>query len=184
MDVKLPKVSFEDDPRRCWSKVGQDQCPHISIEGTNKCDRHTSGPARQSRNPLSNYKFSQQFQGKISDFASSEDVKSLRAEIGVLRLLLQTLVNNCGDEMELSLNADRIGRLVDNINKTVTNCHRLEAATGQLLDKTVVINIGNMIVGVVDKYITDKTILDQIGAEIYECVATSSSPENLHRAVA
>lgn len=180
MDVKLPKVMFEGDPRRCQSTIRGGQCPHIAIEGTVHCERHTSGGSRQARDPIANYKFSQQFHGKIKDFAECEDIKSLRGEIGVLRLMLQSVVNQCSDEDELTLQADRITRLVGEINKCVVNCQKLEESAGQLLDKTVVVNIGAMIVGVIDKYVEDKTILDVIGQEIYANIDAASRPENQH----
>jgi hypothetical protein len=44
-----------------------------------------------------------------------------------------------------------------------------------LLDKTVVINIGSMMVGILEKYVPDKSILDVVGAEIYEAITKSSS---------
>lgn len=179
MDSKLPKVSFPDDPRRCTSIIGNDQCPHIRVPGHQTCERHCSGAMRIARSNLSNYKFSEQFHGRIGDFAASEDIKSLRGEIGVCRLLLQSVVNQCRDDLELSMQADRIARLADNLNRLITSCHKLETSTGQLLDKTVVINIGGMIVNVLDKYIEDKALLGEIGNEIYENITTVTRPENL-----
>lgn len=149
------------------------------IPGTDKCDRHTSGSARVAKDPLSNYKFSQQFHAQIKHFAEAPDLKSLRGEIGVVRLMLQAVINNCKDETELTLQADRITRLVGEINKCVVNCHKLEESTGQLLDKTVVINIGNMIVSVIDKYVDDKALLNEIGREIYENIESATRPENI-----
>lgn len=184
MDSKLPKVMFEGDPRRCQATIRDGQCPHTVIEGTTHCERHTSGNNRQSRDPLANYQFSKQFHGKIKDFAECEDIKSLRGEIGVLRLMLQSVINNCNNEDELTLQADRITRLVGEINKCVVNCQKLEESTGQLLDKTVVVNIGAMIVGVIDKYVPDKALLDVIGQEIYANIDAASRPENQHGAVA
>lgn len=182
MDSKLPKVLFPDDPRRCQATIRGEQCPHLAAEGTAKCPRHVS--ATQSRDPLSNYKFSHQFHGKIKDFAECEDIKNLRGEIGVLRLMLQSVVNACNNEDELTLQADRITRLVGEINKCVLNCQKLEEATGNLLDKTVVINIGGMIVNVLDKYIDNKDLLGEIGREIYENIDAASRPENRVGAVA
>lgn len=153
------------------------------IPGTEKCERHTSGAARMARDPLSNYQFSKQFHARIRDFAEAPDLKSLRGEIGILRVMLQAVINNCNDDTELTLQADRITRLIGEVNKCVVNCHKLEESTGQLLDKTVVINIGNMIVGVIDKYVPDKTVLDEIGREIYANIESATRPENFDGAV-
>lgn len=182
MDVKLPKVIFADDPRRCTVTIRGEQCPHQKVAGTDLCARHTS--SSQKRDPLANYKFSEQFHVKIKDFAECEDIKSLRGEIGVLRLMLQSVINSCNDEMELTLQADRITRLVGEINKCVINCQKLEESTGQLLDKTIVVNIGGMIVNVIDKYVDDKELVGEIGREIYENIDAASRPENRIGAVA
>jgi hypothetical protein len=180
------RVEHPDDPHRCQATGGQGQCPFkgmIGIDGkrTSYCPRHTSGKAEPRVNAssgkdlLRNYRFSMKFQPRIDELANNEKIKSLREEIALVRMVMETIVNRCKDEYDLCLEADRIQKLAEQLNKLVQSCHKIEESTGQLLDKTVVINIGSMMVGILEKYVPDKSILDVVGAEIYEAITKSSS---------
>lgn len=182
------RVEHPDDPHRCQAVGGQGQCPFkgmIGIDGKRGqyCPRHvpksesTGQAATKGVDLLRNYRFSMKFQPRIDELANNEKIKSLREEIALVRLVMETIVNRCGDEYDLALEAERIQRLAEQLNKLVQACHKIEESTGQLLDKTVVINIGSMMVGILEKYVPDKSILDVVGAEIYEAITKSSSRE-------
>lgn len=183
MDNKFERIEYDGDPERCQTVSGGQQCPYkgkLGSDGkrTHLCPRHTPGMTGRahvgSPDPLKNYRFSAQFQPEVDRFAGNEKIKSLREEIGLMRMLLQTIVNRCGDVYELTVEADRIAKLVEQINKLVQSCHKIEESSGQLLDKTIVVNIGSMMVGILEKHIPDKNILDVVGAEIYEAIEASS----------
>jgi hypothetical protein len=183
------RVEHPDDPHRCQAVGGQGQCPFKGIidahgKRTSYCPRHTSGTSNPTVRPgiagsgtdlLRNYRFSMKFQPRIDELANNEKIKSLREEIALVRMVMETVVNRCKDEYDLCLEADRIQKLAEQLNKLVQACHKIEESTGQLLDKTVVINIGSMMVGILEKYVPDKSILDVVGAEIYEAITKSSS---------
>jgi hypothetical protein len=186
VDNKFERIDFDGDPERCQSVSGGQQCPYkgkIGPDGkrSKNCPRHTPGMTGRSHvgspDPVRNYRFSTVFQPTVDHFAGNEKIKSLREEIGLMRMLLQTIVNRCKDQYELTMEADRLAKLVDQINKLVQSCHKIEEATGTLLDKTVVINIGAMMVNILERHVPDKAVLDLIGAEIYEAIEKSSSRE-------
>lgn len=184
-DTQFERIEAEDDPHRCQSVGGQGQCPFKGIikngVRTKFCPRHTNGKSTENvqvgvnaKDPLKNYRFSNVFQPRIDELAGHEKIKSLREEIALVRMLLESIVNRCKDEFDLTLEADRIQKLTEQLNKLVQSCHKIEESTGQLLDKTVVINIGAMMVNILEKYVPDKAILDVVGAEIYEAITKSS----------
>lgn len=191
MDAKFERCEHPDDPARCQATGGQGQCPFKAIIGadgqrTKYCSRHTCGRSEDraapgavgvGKDPLRNYRFATQFQPRIDELSSSEKIKSLREEIALVRMVLESIVNRCSDQFDLIIEADRIQKLTEQLNKLVQACHKIEESTGQLLDKTIVVNIGAMMVNILEKYVPDKSILDVVGAEIYEAIEKSSRRE-------
>lgn len=177
MENKYERVEDENDPERCQSNNRDGQCMYkvltLANGGKSKyCPRHSPGAVANQKN----YRFNAQFLPRINDFADNPKLKNLAEEIGLMRMTLETIVNRCKDDMELTLEADRIAKMVREINALVVSCHKLEEATGQVLSKTIVVNIGTMVVSILSKYVEDKSILDRVGEEIYAAIETTASP--------
>jgi hypothetical protein len=181
MDSKFERVEFEDDPDRCQSPGGQGQCHFKALPGQKRCARHHQVVGNHRQDHLGNYRFSKIFAPRIDELANNDKIKGLREEIALCRMVLETIVNRCKDEFEMSLEADRIQRLVEQIKKLVEACHKIEESTGLLLDKTIVVNIGAMMVNILEKYIPDRAVLDVVGVEIYEAIEKSSRREDTLR---
>lgn len=176
-DNKYDRIEDENDPLRCQSNNSTGQCEYRVIKlpngGISKyCPRHTPGKMTRS----SNYRFNAQFLPRINELSDNPQLKSLTEEIALMRMTLEVIVNRCKDDLQLTLEADRISKMVGEINKLVVSCHKLEEATGQVLNKTIVVNIGSMMVNILSKYIENKDILDKVGEEIYAAIETSASP--------
>lgn len=191
MDNKFERVQYPDDPERCQAVGGREQCPFKALIGndgkrTKYCQRHSSyttektnyqGAVGVGKDPLRNYRFALQFQPRIDELTNNEKIKSLREEIALVRMVLEAIVNRCVDAFDLTIEADRIQKLTEQLNKLVQSCHKIEESTGQLLDKTIVINIGAMMVNILEKYVPDKSILDVVGQEIADAIEKSSRRE-------
>ena len=177
MDNKYERIEDENDPDRCQSNNAGEQCSYKVIrtaggEKSKYCPRHSSGSVTNK----TNYRFNAQFLPRINNFADNPKLKNLGEEIGLMRTVLEVIVNRCQNDMELSMEADRIAKMVREINQLVVSCHKLEEATGQVLNKTIVVNIGSMMVSILSKYVPDKSILDRVGEEIYAAIETCASP--------
>ena len=180
IESKFVRVDHEDDPERCQGQTTQGQrCPYKAMPGVTHCPMH-GGPKQQEskkKETLRNYRL-QLWNQRVAEFGDSEGVKSLRDEIGITRLLLENVVNRCQDSTELILYAPRIGDLVMKIEKLVTSCHKLEASTGLLLDKSAALVIAGKIVEVVSRFVTDPDAVDKIATEICETiVGTGGIPD-------
>jgi hypothetical protein len=180
---KFERIESEDDPLRCQSSGQHGQCQYKVIikDGVpgKYCLKHRCGEHRHF-----NYNFKNgAIASRIKDLATHEQIKSLREEIGLLRLTLEAIINRCQDEFEMSLESERIGKIVDQINRLVVSCHKIEESSGQLLDKNIVITIGAMIVQIVSKHIPDPSMLDQVGTEIYEGIETITSGGDTSRII-
>lgn len=164
IEHKLFKVTDEFDPRRCQSNISGDQCPYIREEGSDYCMRHTgksNGQAKESRN----YQLAI-WQSRVNQFADNNQVKSLREEIGILRLVLEKILLKCQNDNDIFLYSSKISDHVTKIEKVVTSCHRLEEKTNLLLDKSAILQLAGTFVEIISRHILDALIIEKIQEEM------------------
>ena len=163
----------EDDPRRCQSVTSQGQCLNISVEGTNYCPAHGGAAAANQleQKSLQMYRL-KKYQARLSEFSDSDKIKSLRDEIGILRILIEERMNICHTDLDLMLHSSVLSDLVVKVEKLVTSCNRLEGQLGSMLDKTQALQLGAEIVEIVARHIENEQILEEIANEIIESIQT------------
>ena len=119
------------------------------------------------------------WQERIKEFSDHSEIKSLRAEIGILRVMLEEKMNSFaeadGSSTNLLLHMPLIADHIIKIEKLVKSCNGIEMQMGQYLDKGTVIQIATEIVNVIDGFIEDTTIKDKISDEILKIVERTAS---------
>lgn len=175
-DNKFERCS-DDDPNRCQSLGGAGQCPFKAVEGFKYCPRHNSSAARSDANKKANQYRLQVWQERVGEFAESNNVKSLRDEIGILRLLMETTLQKCTDAQDLLMYSGKIADLSMRIEKLVTSCNRLEKNMGMMLDKTAALTLAGQIVEIITRHVTDSTVVDEISNEIITAIASIGKSE-------
>lgn len=160
-----------DHPNRCQGSYTQGQCPNFAMENSKYCKMH-GGQIQQNveANRQKRIYNLSKWAGRVGEIADHDQIKSLREEIGISRVLLEEVVNQCHDSTTLLMYSAKIADLVTRIEKLVSSCHRLEEATGMLLDKTMAIGLATSIVDIVTRYITNEDDLNSIGIAIMEAV--------------
>jgi hypothetical protein len=177
-----------DDPRRCHAvNVGmsRDQCPMKAVDGSKFCRLH-GGINQENLNKkaaLSNYRL-QQYSERVADFANNPEVKNLREEIGIIRMTLENLLNQCDNANKLMIYSDKITNLVNVVSKLIQTAQNLEEKNNNLLDRKIVIVIADSITTIIGNYIKDPDALNEIGAKICESIINAASPTHSARAVA
>jgi hypothetical protein len=116
------------------------------------------------------------FGSRVSELASNTQVKGLREEIGILRMMLEERLNMCKDSEEMLLYAGPISELVIKIEKVVGTCHRLEESMGQLLDKQQIIQFAEGVIKSISEEITDPQLLARLAAKIGGQVEQAVAP--------
>jgi hypothetical protein len=115
------------------------------------------------------------WQGRINEIADHEGVKSLREEIGILRMMLEETMGRCQDQTDLLLYSSKISDLVMKIEKVVSSCHRLEASTGMLLDKAAALHLASVMVEIISEYVNDDSAIDSIAGKIVQAIGSQQS---------
>ena len=169
---ELARVKELDDPNRCQFNTGKGQCQIIKQEGSPFCKVHQSSSiVEQTKQRM--YRI-QKYQSRINELTDHDQVKSLREEIGVTRMMLEQIINRCDDPMDLIYNSSRISALVMNIEKLVTSCHRLEQSTGGLLDKTKLLNVASQFIEIVNQEVNDAAVIENIANRFLKALGDES----------
>ncbi len=168
----VEKVDRPDDPRRCQGVVPTGQCNNLKVEGSNYCLAHGGASTIKKQEAESLYRFRvDKYRNRINEIAKSSNIKSLREEIGVLRMLLEERMNSIGDDLgQLMLNSGELSEMVVKIDKLVNSCHNLESKLGVMIDKTTLLNLTEQIVKIIGDEIKSleqsDEILDRISSQI------------------
>ncbi len=176
IENKLTRVTDPNDPRRCQGTYSGGQCPYLALPGVPNCRLHRGDLQLKAkeREATRLYK-AQVWASRIGEQADHDKVKSLREEIGIARITLEELLNLCTDGTMLLQYSNRINDSVTRIQKLVTACHQLELSSGQLLDKTAVLNIAATIVEIVSEHVTDSDALANISDRLIEVITNATS---------
>jgi hypothetical protein len=168
------------DPNRCTAKGdgGEGQCVFLAVEGQKTCAKHAGllGQKRLEQKRVSDYRL-QQWQSRVDEFSASDNVRSLRSEIGILRMMLETTFNQCRSDMDLMLYSSKIADMVMKIDRVVASCAKLEDRQGNLLDKSAVLILAGQIVDAISRHVTDIQVVDDISNEIINLVAKLAGKE-------
>lgn len=187
----------EDDPLRCQGP-GKDgnggQCGFLSLAGmvreghispddpdyefaklAKNCPKHggMSTVIAAKKKKLHDYML-HTWKQRVDEFAESESAKSLRGEIGITRLMIENLINQCRDEKELAMFSSKISDLVVKCEKLVKSAERLENTSGMVLDRSGVLRFGARVADIIAKYVDDQDILAKISNEMIDALKGSS----------
>lgn len=165
MDVTdLVRVEM-NDPNRCQGQAGQNQCQFRAEPGQERCKLHMGSVKKLEQKAVYNYRVAQH-RASLEHFAGSDQIKSLREEVAVLRMTLESVLSKCRTDTDLIMRSNQISQLVLNIEKLVVSCHRLEERTGFVLDKPTIMHLASQIINVIDQHITDKMLMNTINEQI------------------
>jgi len=171
--MTIVKMDGPDDPRRCHGVMPTiGQCHNQAVEGSDYCIMHGGNKAaeRLKKERISNYRLAK-WQARLDRQAESPHIKSLRDEIGILRMVMEETINKCKTPFDLLTNAQKIGDLTMKITAVVEKCHRLEGSMGQLLDKKTMIQMANTFIDIIADEDLAEDQLDRIAQRILESVA-------------
>lgn len=152
----LIAIEYDADPERCQAVNVQGQCTWKAMKDSTFCACHGGNKAQATaeKQRLNNYRLTK-FHDKIQRFGSSDGIKSLRDEIGILRTIMEERLEKCETESDLILQSHAICDLVMKIEKVVASCHKLEGSMGQLLDKAAILQFASEVITVVSDVLQD-----------------------------
>lgn len=143
------------------------QCLNKKEEESDYCLAHGGNRAGQEKEKegLRNYRLTK-WQARVHRFTESDNIKSLRDEIGILRMVLEEQLEQCTSASDLVVSQGRIANLIQQIEKLVVSCNKLETNLGEVLDKTAVANFAGQIIRIISEEIVEEKSLERISIRI------------------
>lgn len=173
------RVTDPYDPERCQSGSNTQQCMYKATNGTKYCPRHggvASSPTGLLQTQRWNYRLGK-WQARAQEFANSPILKSLKEEIGVLRILLEETVQKCQDQYELLFASQTIVMLVDKIKDTVLVAQKLETQLGQQLSQSELFAVAEELVKIIIETVPDPRVCEQLADKIGITLTRSLAPK-------
>ncbi len=168
--AEIERAESATDPERCQGVMAYGQCGNKSMEGSLFCPMHGGNKAVQSAEAKDqrNYRVAK-WQARMNRMSDAPGIKSLREDIGVLRMLLEERLNQCHSESELMMQSQPIAQLVEKIEHTVVSCHKLEEKLNVVVDRQQLLQFASQVIDIVSKH-TQEDQLQVISDEILQVV--------------
>ena len=151
---------------------------NLALPGCTFCICHGGGSQANANEQISksNYQLTK-WQAKLQRQRDSAGIKNLRDEIGILRMILEETLNQCGSEKDLILYSARISDLVSKVEKLVASCHKLEGSMGNLLDKGKILNFATQVVNIIGEVFDDPERIDLAADRILSILTNNTDTD-------
>lgn len=169
-DIK--RISSPDDPERCQGTGTHGQCQCKRIPGSDYCKMH--GGATIGQQGVKNYRLTK-WQAQVERMSGNPNIKCLREELAILRMLMEERLNLCKDSHDLLLQSHVISDLTTKIERIVVSCSKLDVQLGKMLDKSALLNFANEVISILGEEVQDTAVLDRIATKI---IASVDKPTN------
>jgi hypothetical protein len=167
----IQSMPYPEHPNRCQGLNKHGQCHNLAVSNGTFCRLHGGAKQLESQRAksLKNYRAGQ-WQAKINRFSESPQIKDLREEIGILRMLMEERLDFCKSPHDLLLQSHTISDLVVKIEKLVSSCHKLEGSLGQHMDKTALMGFAQQVINVISINVVDRDTVDTIANNIVNLI--------------
>lgn len=174
----VTRAPYPEHPNRCQGVAAIGQCPNLAVEGGTACLVHGGNNTIRAAKKDEKHRYNvAQWREKISRHAEDDDIKNLNAEIGVLRMLLETQLGACKTDIDLITNSPMISDMLMKVDKLVTSCHRLDDKMGNLLDKSAVISFAASVVEIIAEEVEDSEVVSIVADRIAKAIAKDTQDD-------
>lgn len=182
------------DPDRCQGSGsgGEGQCRFLSMKGMSRdnrfdeldetdysnstnCPKHGGVIQSQAlaRERVHDYKL-QVWQERMTEFSESDRVKTLRGEIGITRLMTETILNRCETPQDLVMYSSKISDLVMKTEKLVSSCAKMESTMGMFMDRAAALLLAASVTASITKHIREPAVVEAISHEIIDAFSVAT----------
>jgi len=141
----VDRVTDLADPRRCKAGTHAGQCQCVAPEESDFCVFHQGVERAPGRNLRQYLLLKAADQTRLAQFAEHEEVKSLRDEIALTRMLIERRWNLAQTDAELVASCGSLNQLLITVERLVKSAHTIEQSLGALLARQSVLRLGQQI---------------------------------------
>lgn len=175
---QVKKVPYDEHPDRCTHIIGgQGQCGNLGTGPGANCLAHGGGSTANAKTQkrVRAYKL-QVFMADLEDHLGYTDLTGLRDEVALMRLLVETKINDCKDNSDLVMNSAGIADLVMKVQGLVVNCQKLEANLGKHIDATSLLGFAHKVIEIISDVLDDEEKIREIADRLVSEVGNAQSP--------
>lgn len=138
MPIEPLNKTFLDDPNRCQGTTPSGQCEFKAERGSKYCRLHSPLPLAMYKGANTFYDLAEtdylkSFSDRVNTLGYTPQTRSLRSEIGILRAMLERLLNAVEDDAGLHFHSGEIIALSARIESLEKTSLTLEKELGQLM---------------------------------------------------
>jgi len=179
----MRRVTDPADPCRCKFSYPHEQCWHEAEAGSEFCLAH-GGKSKANAEETRLYHLAElDNRRRLAELSGHEQIKSLREEIGLTRMLIEKQINAAKDDVELLATSGSINNLILTLGKLVKSCHELEQSFGELLSKQAVLRLAQKMCEVVIEELQGiegyEEIIDRIVGRLFPTINDAPNDEAL-----
>lgn len=172
----------DDRPNRCQGITSNGQCSRDAQPGCTFCYAHNGGRDKAAEQDARMYQLSKaKDRSRLAALREHNDVKSLRDEISIARMLLEDRFNLIQNDSDLLTACGALNSLLLTIERLVQSAHKLETNLGSLLAKPTLLSLGHELVTIVIEELQGipnyEEIVDRISARVINAMAKAGDTE-------
>jgi len=142
----MHRVTDPADPERCKGSCGHEQCWNRAAAGSEFCAAHNGRDKSEALNMRSYLLGTVQDQARLAQFAESENIKSLRDEIALARLMVERHWSMIKTDNDFVNRAPSVNSLLLTIERLIKSSHSIEQSLQILLGRDQVIAFAQLFV--------------------------------------
>lgn len=148
------RVKDPADPRRCQANDGKGQCLNMRAVNSEYCPVHGGirGIRKEIKAENKMYRLGK-WRAAVSRFQDHDQLKSLREEIGIMRMMIDEKLSACQDAQDLLMISGPMGDMIAKVEKLVLSCDKIESHLAGILDKTQALQLGQEMVEIIGRHL-------------------------------
>jgi hypothetical protein len=143
----MTRVTDPADPKRCKGSKKVGQCWNVALTGSDYCHGCGRGENEAAlEHQRKQYHLTEaRYRTRLAQLAGHDDVKSLRDEIALARLLIEHKLNSVKDDTDLINASGQLNTLLLTVERLVKSANSIEQSLGVLLARDTVLRLGQSI---------------------------------------
>lgn len=130
------------DPRRCKGSTSAGQCLAVAADGSDYCLQHHGVDRGQGRRMRKYLLATAEDQGLLAKYADDDELKSLREEIGLTRVMIQNTLAGALSDVEKINAYSKVNGFLLTLERLLKTCHTLDQSMGNLIGKPSLHRLG------------------------------------------
>lgn len=104
------------------------------------------------------------WQERVNQFTEHDQYKELTNELGIMRMMLEQILNQCEDSQDLLRHSARVTSAVDKIQKLVETIDKMDSR--RALSPENLASLAQRWVQIINVYIQDPEVLDRLSQDL------------------